>query len=145
MPIVGSIQSIRAATVYAGRSFAGWRDGIRSAVRTFPVGKDSSVFTATYENLQPRVKVSLATMLHNRKRRSAFFDASGSSDPEAEALRFVWRFSDGTRYNTPTIRKSFKREGTYRVILTVSDALGAQSTVSRKVLVSTRRGVRFVR
>lgn len=144
-PIVGSAQSIRAAAVHAGRSFAMWSDGLRSAVRSFSVTAQPATLTALYNNLPPAAKLTLVGLLRSTKRRTALFDASGSKDPEGDGLSYSWRFSDGTRYKTPTVRKTFKADGTYKLTLQVSDSLGARTTVTRRVVVSARRGIRIPR
>lgn len=145
IPIVGSAQSIRAAAIHAGRSFTGWRDGVKTPVRSFAVTSKPELLTALYTNLPPTAKLNLIGLLKNTKRKSTIFDASGSRDPEGEELSYLWRFSDGTRYKTGTVKKSFKSEGIFKLTLTVSDALGARSTVTRRIVVSNRRGIRMVR
>jgi glucose/arabinose dehydrogenase len=144
-PIVGSSQTIRAAAIHAGRSFSAWSDGMRSPVRTFAVTAQPAILKANYENLNPIASLTLAGLLKHKKRRAAIFDASGSRDPEGETLRYSWRFSDGTRYKTPTVRKSFRSDGVYRLTLQVTDALGARSTLTRRITVSTPRGIRMSR
>jgi len=50
------------------------------------------------------------------------FNASASSDPDMDdALRFSWDLGDGTRTEGPEAFHTYRKAGTYRVTLTVSD------------------------
>lgn len=50
------------------------------------------------------------------------FDGSGSTDPEGHPLIYIWDFGDGTRNDTGRVLyHTYKRPGTYPVILTVDD------------------------
>ena len=64
------------------------------------------------------------------------FDASGSFDPDAkpgETLRYDWDFGDGTRGNFVTGTHVFSRAGTFRVVLTVTDATGIIGRATRYI------------
>ncbi len=55
------------------------------------------------------------------------FDASASYDPDAkpgDTLTYAWDFGDGTRASFVTGTHVFSRPGTFRVVLTVTDATG---------------------
>jgi len=143
-PIVGSEQSIRAPALYAGRTFAGWSDGIVSAFRSFVTERTSKTFTAVYTNRPPKaIMVQGGQSNANPGSRSIVLEAGLSTDPEGEALAYLWRFSDGKRYTSPTIKRRFKKDGRYNVTLIVKDALGATTQLRRTVTVSKRRGVRL--
>lgn len=49
------------------------------------------------------------------------FDASGSSDPNGDALTYSWDFGDGTTGSGVSVSHTFDSEGDYDVVLTVSD------------------------
>jgi glucose/arabinose dehydrogenase len=54
-------------------------------------------------------------------------DASASSDPDGEALRYFWDLGDGTGSDQPVVRKTYAA-GAYLASLTVTDPRGASST-----------------
>lgn len=142
-PIVGSEQSIRASLIFAGRSFAGWSDGYPNAVRTFITSRSPKAFRALYTNKAPRVAVAQSALKNSSKRKGIVLDASISSDPEGQPLTYAWRFSDGKRYSTSIVKRSFKREGRYRLTLVVKDRLGAETRARRTVVVTKTSGARL--
>jgi hypothetical protein len=142
-PIVGSEQSIRAPNLYAGRSFIGWSDGFLSPVRTFLTQTAPQTMLALYKNTAPNVIVSQIAEKNLRRRRFISLDASASRDPEGEPISYLWRFSDGKRYTSSRIRRSFARDGRFGLILTIRDSLGASITAKRVVIVNSRRGTRL--
>lgn len=147
-PIVNSEQTIRAPMLFAGRSFRGWSDGFLSPVRSFITKTEPHSFTALYANQLPKVaiaQVAFARTTKHKKRVEILLDAGVSSDPEGEPLKFMWRFSDGKRFETPSVRRRFSKYGRYSVRLTVSDPNGGSVTVKRVVLVTKRRGARLLR
>jgi PKD repeat protein len=52
------------------------------------------------------------------------FDGSASTDPEGSALSFAWSFGDGSTSPLAAPSHSYANDGTYQVILQVSDAAG---------------------
>jgi glucose/arabinose dehydrogenase/chitodextrinase len=141
-PIVGATQTIVAPLRYGGRTFNGWTNGGRDRVRTFVVGRMDRFFTAVYDNLGPKALItSRASSLgkRSRKKREIVLDASASLDPEGEVLSYAWRFSDGGRAQGVTTRKRFRRDGRYRVRLTVTDSLGAATQTVKTILVKNGR------
>lgn len=142
-PIVGSEQSIRAPMLFAGRTFMGWADGEMNPVRSFITGRTSTTFTALFRNQPPRIIVAQGALKNAKRRRSIILDASVSSDPEGERLTYVWRFSDGKRYTSPTIRRSFPRDGRYSFTLVVKDSLGGQTRTKRTITVNAKKGTRL--
>jgi glucose/arabinose dehydrogenase len=132
LPIVGSGQTISAAVVSNGRSFARWNDGGVNPVRSFITGQAPQVLTAVYVNKPPRVAVRVSKVGGPKSRRVRF-DASNSKDPEGEPLTYTWRFADRRVGSGPATIRNFNRLGNYSVVLTVSDRLGGV-TVYRAAL-----------
>jgi glucose/arabinose dehydrogenase len=142
-PIVGSEQSIRAPNLYAGRSFVGWSDGYLNPVRTFLTKTSPQTMTALYKNIPPSATISQIAEKNSRRRRFISLDASASSDPEGEQISYFWRFSDGKRYTSSRIKRSFARDGRFGLILTIKDSLGASISTRRIVTVNRKRGTRL--
>jgi PKD repeat protein len=63
------------------------------------------------------------------------FDGSGSSDPTASIVSYVWTFGDGTTGTGATPRHTYTSYGTYTATLTVTDSNGLTNTVSQQVAV----------
>jgi PKD repeat protein len=49
------------------------------------------------------------------------FDGRGSSDPDGDALTYAWDFGDGAVGSGPTVTHTYADNGSYAVMLTVSD------------------------
>ncbi len=54
------------------------------------------------------------------------FDASGSTDADADALTYSWDFADGNTGDGVTVENTFETIGDYEVTLTVSDNNGGE-------------------
>jgi len=61
------------------------------------------------------------------------FDGTGSSDPDGDALTYLWVFNDGDHGVGATISHIFAAGGTYNVDLTVTDGAGATGDTFTKV------------
>jgi hypothetical protein len=53
------------------------------------------------------------------------FDGSASCDPDGDNLTYSWAFGDDTTATGPQVHHTYLHEGTYCVVLTVRDPLGA--------------------
>lgn len=62
------------------------------------------------------------------------FDASGSNDPDGDALTYAWDFGDGSTGAGVTVSHTYATIGTYTVVLTVSDGLLADSQSAQVVV-----------
>ncbi len=70
-----------------------------------------------------------------------FFDASATSDPDAQVVSYSWQFGDGRTSTGRQTTHSYELAGSYGVVLTVSDAFGTSvSTPVTQVSVSTSPG-----
>jgi PKD repeat protein len=68
------------------------------------------------------------------------FDASLSSDPDGDPLTYAWDFGDGATAQGRIVQHTYKKEGQYVVILTVSDPSGAQARATRLLRVEACEG-----
>jgi len=59
------------------------------------------------------------------------FDASSSSDPDGDPLRFSWDFGDGAVGQGKLVQHTYSKAGEYVVILTVSDPSGAEARATK--------------
>ena len=68
------------------------------------------------------------------------FDASGSSDPDANIAKFSWDFGDGTNALSadPVVRHSFENAGEREVFLSVRDEDGLVDDVLKRVSVEAK-------
>jgi len=53
------------------------------------------------------------------------FDGSRSYDPDGDELTYYWDFGDGESASGPKVEHTYKKRGTYKVVLKVDDASGA--------------------
>ncbi|MEO8579094.1 MAG: DNA/RNA non-specific endonuclease [Gemmatimonadales bacterium] len=67
---------------------------------------------------------------------SLAFNGTGSSDPDGDALTYLWNFGDGTTGSGATPTHTYADNGSYTVSLTVKDPIGAEDIKSSSVMVS---------
>lgn len=84
-----------------------------------------------FEPNEPPVAVAGSPASGNED-EAVSLNASGSSDPENEALVYIWDFGDGrsTQSNSLTINHVYDHGGTFLITLTVQDGHGNQSVDS---------------
>ncbi|MGW6175025.1 PKD domain-containing protein [Arthrobacter sp. NPDC055138] len=70
----------------------------------------------------------------------AAFDAGASEDPDGEVSGYAWVFGDGSAGSGTTVSHRYAKAGTYDVVLTVTDDLGASSTLTQSVTVKALEG-----
>jgi glucose/arabinose dehydrogenase/chitodextrinase len=61
------------------------------------------------------------------------FNASGSTDPDGDALTFSWNFGDGATGTGATPTHTYAAVGTYTAVVTVSDGRGGVATASVRI------------
>ena len=66
------------------------------------------------------------------------FDASQSLDPEGAIDDYNWEFGDGTEGSGQTVSHSFAETGSYDVTLTVTDANGAEASVTQTLTIEPK-------
>ena len=64
------------------------------------------------------------------------FDGSGSSDPQGQALTYVWSFGDGGKGTSAKPSYTYATAGDYVVSLTVYDASGLQNSAGSVALIA---------
>ncbi len=77
---------------------------------------------------QPPTAVFTATPMTGDYPLDVLFDASGSSDPNADQLTYTWDFGDGTTGTGVMPSHIYTEEGAYLVTLTVSDGTFTDET-----------------
>ncbi len=68
------------------------------------------------------------------------FDASGSSDPDNDTLTYTWDFGNGATATGVTTTYEYIDEGTFEVILTVSDGK-LEDTATKTITITTENPV----
>lgn len=69
------------------------------------------------------------------------YDASASSDPDGTVAGYSWNFGDGQTGTGRTPSHTYGAGGTYQVLLTVTDNLGATAVVTNAVTVTAPNGM----
>ena len=79
---------------------------------------------------QPPIASSTGDPLQGEAPLTVDFDGTGSSDADGAIASFAWDFGDGDTGSGQTPSHTFESEGTYNVILTVTDNQGSKATDS---------------
>ncbi|MGD8346494.1 MAG: PKD domain-containing protein [Lysobacterales bacterium] len=67
---------------------------------------------------------------------SCSFDAGSSGDPDGEIVDWAWKFGDGSTAAGESVQHTYSKEGSYTVVLTVTDDKQASDQFDRDVTVS---------
>jgi PKD repeat protein len=105
------------------------------------LGEVTGIYRIRYTgsaNQPPVAKIS-ADVLQGEAPLAVKFSSAGSLDPEAQPLRYVWTFGDGTSSDEAHPRKTFERAGNYLVRLTVSDPEGLTHSDAIEIVVDNSR------
>ncbi|WP_022663787.1 PKD domain-containing protein [Desulfospira joergensenii] len=86
---------------------------------------------------QAPVVVITATPLDGTAPLEVIFDGSGSWDYDGTIVSYEWDFGDGTFGSGPSLTYEYETAGTYKVILTVTDDLGASRSDSVNITVTS--------
>lgn len=68
------------------------------------------------------------------------FSAEDSTSPNGKIKSYSWNFGDGKKLTTKTVNYTFTKEGTYQVILTVTDEDGKEGEITKKITVGSPKG-----
>ena len=112
-------------TIY---DFLGWSDGGDRQHEVAIPAADMTI-TAAY-NGHPSAAIDASAASADRQ---VTLSGAGSRDPEGQGLIYAWDFGDGTTGSGDRVDHRFPAAVTYPVRLTVTDPLGASSTVARTV------------
>mgnify|MGYP000200424824 CR=1 FL=1 len=64
------------------------------------------------------------------------FDGTASSDPDGDALQYLWEFADGSSADTAVVERRYEEPGDYSATLTVRDGRGGEDAATVAVRVS---------
>jgi len=70
-----------------------------------------------------------------RRAVEAEFDGSGSTDPDGLVVGWSWDFGDGYTAEGAVVKHAYRGPGTYDVVLTVVDQMGAAGTATASIRV----------
>ncbi|MBI1879051.1 MAG: PKD domain-containing protein [Chloroflexi bacterium] len=123
-----------------------------NVAHTYPDGPASYVVTLTVTDSDGSVGTDTAQITVNNVAPTAQavadqttvtvgqvvnFDGSGSTDPGADTLTYLWDFGDGTTDNSgPIVSHAWTITGTYTIILQVDDGQGGSGATSITVQVN---------
>ena len=70
--------------------------------------------------------------------KTVLFNGTGSTDPEGKIYEYTWSFGDGTSGNGEIISHTYKKAGSYLVVLTVTDNYGESHAESTTVTIDPK-------
>jgi len=94
---------------------------------------DSALVNITVDNVNDP---PVATFTYSCSGLSCDFDASGSYDPDGTITTYSWDFGDGKTGSGEMTTHAYASEGTYSVVLTVTDDDSATDTHGQSITVS---------
>jgi uncharacterized membrane protein len=101
-------------------------------------GDSSDLVMSSLSDSGP-VITSFTTPQRLRVRQGGGFGVAAYPWSTALASRPRWSFGDGTSATAERVRHAYRRAGSYRVTVTVSDTAGAVATRSTRVRVTNRK------
>lgn len=96
-------------------------------------GLDSVTITVSPANVSPSASIDITSgggLLLN-------FDAGNSTDSDGTISSYAWDFGDSSSSTGETTSHTYSADGTYTIVLTVTDDNGATDTDSQTVSIST--------
>ncbi len=96
-----------------------------SAANSAYDGTNRSIYRIAY-NLPPEITFGQSFLAETGEHYWYRLDASGSTDPEGDAVSFQWELPDGRRLTNAAVEVAVPRTGPFRVILSVTDVRGGK-------------------
>ncbi|MCS6937291.1 MAG: PKD domain-containing protein [Candidatus Bipolaricaulota bacterium] len=87
---------------------------------------------------QPPVGLFLVEPPSPKVNEEVTFDASASQDPDGQIVSYDWDFGDGSTAQGKIVKHTYKKDGIYKVKLTVADDQGATFVVTQDVTVQPK-------
>lgn len=109
---------------------------------------DDGIYRIEYAQPGERAPVARATATpsNGRKPLRVTFSSAGSADPDdGQTVSYRWDFGDGTTSTAANPTHTYRRNGNFQAVLTVTDSTGRTGTASVAVTVgNTAPRIRFV-
>jgi PKD repeat protein len=92
--------------------------------------------SAVHPPAQKPVAAFSLSPAHPRTKHALRFNASSSHEKGGKIIRYSWSFGDGKKASGRKVTHTYKRRGTYTIVLTVTDAHGKAAKLKRKIVVT---------
>lgn len=124
-PVGHSLQLTGTGSSYADFTWAS------ASASTYNAANSGQTF-----NGQPANQNPTAAFTQNCNALSCTFDASGSTDSDGSVASYSWDFGDGNNGTGANPTHAYSLDGSYNVVLTVTDDKGATDTATAQVTVA---------
>ena len=84
----------------------------------------------------PPNELPTATFSESANRLAVSFDAAGSTDSDGTIVSYDWDFGDGNSATGAAVAHNYAAEGTYTVVLKVTDNAGGETETSKDITVT---------
>ena len=137
--IVGSANTVSAATSAGSHRFASWSDGgAQTHIVTAPAGGLN--LTAAYAANRAPIANAAASPVSGTAPLGVTFSAAGSTDPDGDPITYAWDLDGDGQFDDSSLAQpsfTYTAAGTYAVRLRVADDRGG-STVSSPVTITVQ-------
>jgi len=129
--------TIGAGTYYVRVDGVGYGDSVSGYTDYGSVGRYRlSVVAGAAANAAP-IATAAASASAGRGPLTVTFTSNGSGDSDGQVVASHWDFGDGTTSDEPNPTHTFDSTGTYQVVLTVHDDMGASGTATVPIEVTS--------